>query len=151
MCLYVFDSQNKVLLFVEQPCLLKNMKDGGVVPKDKLSVTKMTPPGSTILLVKSPSLSATTPTWMSLTFTSAEVKKITVTPFDKSGAQLGAPKEETTDGKKTPLTVTLDHPTEADHLIVVLAWLKPSEETKVDLLSVVSCMPDEGMHDDHLQ
>ena len=123
------------------------MKDGGVVPKDKLSVTKLTPPGSTILLVKSSSPSATTPTWTSVTLTSSAVKKVSVTPYDKNGTPVGMSKEVIPDSSKpsSPLTVTFREPTVADRLVVTLTPLTPGDKHVVDVASVVSCMPDEGL------
>lgn len=130
----------------EQPCVVQNMKDGGVVPKSKLSVTELNISNNKVLIVKSPSAHGDTPTWISVTFTAGDVSKITVVPVDKNSKPVGAPKEDTPDSTKptTAHTVTLDHPTVADHLYIVLVSSKPTEKTHVDILSVLSCMPDEG-------
>ena len=118
------------------------MKDDGVVPRAKLSVTELTISHNDVLIVKSPSPSAT-PTWKSVTLTPVDAKKVTVTPVDKNGKQVDTPTEVTPDSKKatTPLTVTLDKLVDAHHLVVIVTPTG-SEKTHVNVISVVSCMPD---------
>ena len=122
------------------------MKDNGVVPKDKLSVTTIEhDDGSVSKMVKSPVPGGETPVFTSVTVTpSKNLKEFTVTPYGTDGHPLGDEQKATPSSPTTPTTLTFSAPTPADHLIVVFHPSTPGEKTTADLVSVVACMPDEG-------
>ena len=120
------------------------MKDGGVIPKDKLDVKRVETPEGTTLTLKSPTEPKETPVWESITLTPGDLKKVTVTPVGKNGKPVGKSTTTPVKDSKKPTEVTFKKPLEADQLVVLLTPTTPKKPTDVDVVSVVSCMPEEG-------
>lgn len=122
------------------------MENKGVIQKDKLDVTKQdTPDGKTTYDVKSQKPTDQMPVWLSVTVKPDEAKEVRVTPMNKDNTPAGDAKvTQVPDGSSAPITIPFDKPTSADHVNVVFEPKSPSTPSRGDIISVVSCMPDQG-------
>ena len=126
------------------PCL-KDMKDGGVIPKDKLDVKRQPAGKNTILIIKSQKPTEETPIFKSVKLTPGDIKEVKVTPISKDNKPAGKTIITPVSDSSKPTEVTFDKSIEAEKLIVILTP-KSDAPTDVDVVSVVSCMPDQGVY-----
>lgn len=123
------------------------MKNQGIVPKDKLDVTKEVKPeeGTTTYILKSQKPTDETPVWLSVTVKPDDAKDVKLTPLDKDNKPVGETKVvQVPEGKVESTTVKFDTPTPADRVRVVLEPKSPLTPAGGDIISVVSCMSEQG-------
>ena len=126
------------------PCL-KEMKNGGFVPKDSADVTTTTAAdGTKKLIVKSKTPTDETPTFASFNVAPGDVKEIKYTPLDKDGKPTGETKTFIVTDPALPIDVVFDDPITADQLQIELVPATPGTPTTADLVSLIACMPEPG-------
>jgi hypothetical protein len=125
-------------------CSKTSMKDG-VIPHDKLTVTKHNDGHTTTVVVKSASTHKETPEWVSVTLTHLDdVTSVTYTPVDKNGQPVGESKTHDVHDSKKPFHAVFDTPVKADHIVIVLTH-KTSSPSHVKVQSAVACLLDEEL------
>lgn len=127
---------------VELPCL-KKMKNGGVVPKEQLSVKRVEGPKSTIITLKSQVEPKDTPQWESMKITKGDVKLVKVTPTDKSGKPTDQPQTANVQDPTKASEIRFKKPLVGEQLSVELVP-KGDKPTDADIISVVGCVPVDG-------
>lgn len=135
-----------ILSFVEVPCL-KDMENQGVIPKDKLEVTKQdNTDGSKTFVVKSQKPTEELPVWSSVTVKPDDAtKEVTFTPLNKDNTPAGDAKTvPVPEGSTQPIKVTFDTPTPADRVQVDFKPKSPLTPAGGDIISVVACMSEQG-------
>jgi hypothetical protein len=126
------------------PCLT-NMKNSGVVPEDKLQVTYVVSnEGNTIIIIKSKLADNEDPTWVKFTLTAGETKQFTVTLLDKNNSPVKDTKTVPALEPSKPIDFSLDEPTKANYVVIVLT---PSSSTPTTskLQYVVACIEDKEL------
>lgn len=124
------------------PCL-KKMKDEGVVPKDKLSVKRIPGKKVTTIILRSPTKSSIVPVWSSVKLTPGNVKEVKVIPMGDNKKPTDRPQTAKVTDPSKPTEIKFTKPLEAQQLIIILTP-KSDKPTDVDVISVVSCLPEDG-------
>jgi len=126
------------------PCL-NEMKNSGVVPADKLQVTRVeSTDGKTVLIITSKTPDNEVSTWVKLTLTPGETKEFTVTFLNKDNTPVKPTDTVPVLEPSKPVEYTPAEPVTANRIVVVLTPLS-STPSKSDLASVVACIEEKDL------
>jgi len=119
------------------------MKNGGVVPKEQLSVTRVPGKESTTVTLKSKVEPTETPQFESVTISKGDVKEVKVTPTDKSGKPTDKTQTAPVQDPSKPTEIKFKKPLVGDQLVVELVP-KSGKPTDADVVSVKGCLPEDS-------
>jgi hypothetical protein len=116
------------------------MKDQGLVPGHKLTVTKTLEKHSTTLTIRPKTEQKETPQWRSITLAPTDAKEIEYTAVGKNGKSIGETKSVKPTDSKKPVVLEFATLLEADHFVIVVVNRDNKHPSKAEVQHAVACI-----------
>ena len=132
-----------VSAFSDELECLKDMPNGGLVPKDQAAITRMyEDDGTKKVVITSRVPTDETPVFSSFKIENqGDTKEVRYTPLDKTGKPIGPTRVFPVTDLTKPIENVFDEPIVADQLGIEFVPLTPGEFVESDIDYCVACMP----------